>query len=97
MESSPNLTVVQRVSWQFTPRLLGAPSQTIYMQLYNPGYLPTEFLMKFPTDRDFEPEPWVDEGEFEIAYLVDRAHVPNELMSMYHKMPFFQAPLLFRS
>ena len=58
--------------------------QTFYLQLYNPGLLPTEFTMKFPTDRELEPEPWADEGMCVLAlsmscfaaakYVVDCAH-----------------------
>lgn len=62
MESSPNLSGIPRFVWRFTPRLLGAANQAFVLQLYNPGLLPTEFMFKFPTDRDLEPEPWADEG-----------------------------------
>lgn len=70
MESSPDLGGIPRFIWRFTPRLLGAASQTFFLQLYNPGSLPTEFVFKFPTDRDLEPEPWVDEGALRCRSLL---------------------------
>ena len=49
--------------FEFSPATLGSPVQTIFIQLRNNGYLPTEFRMHLPNEKQLDLEAWCDEEE----------------------------------
>ncbi|KAH9101135.1 hypothetical protein Ae201684P_007320 [Aphanomyces euteiches] len=62
-ESSPDLSTLTKFNLQFTPAVVGSPSEDVWIQLFNPGSLVVSFRIYFPNESDVELEPWADRGE----------------------------------
>ena len=65
LHESSTTSASQLVSYQFefSPATLGSPKQTIYLQLRNNGYLPTELRIHLPNEKQLDLEAWCDEEE----------------------------------
>lgn len=61
--SSPNLSVLNRYTFEFTPDVLGSPRQNISIRIRNSGFLTTSFHIHFPNEKELDLEPWCDEDE----------------------------------
>lgn len=49
--------------FEFSPATIGSPKQTIFVQLRNNGYLPTELRIHLPNEKQLDLEAWCDEEE----------------------------------
>lgn len=61
--SSPDLSVLRRYPFEFTPGVIGSPRQSIIMRIRNSGFLTTSFHVHFPNEKELDLEPWCDEDE----------------------------------
>jgi len=61
--STTNISHLVAYKFEFSPATLGSPVQTIFVQLRNNGYLPTEFRMHLPNEKQLDLEAWCDEEE----------------------------------
>lgn len=61
--SSPNLKLLPRYHFSFTPNVVGSPRQTVHIQLKNNGYLQTAYHMHMPNEKELDLEQWCDEEE----------------------------------
>ncbi|KDO31856.1 hypothetical protein SPRG_03776 [Saprolegnia parasitica CBS 223.65] len=62
-ESSPDLSLLKVFPLQFTPNVVGAPTEDVCIQLRNPGSLVVDFRIFYPNESDIEIEPWADTSE----------------------------------
>ena len=61
--SSPDLSVLKRYQFRFTPDIVGNPQQVVHIQIRNSGFLPTSFRLSLPNDKELDLEHWCDEDE----------------------------------
>jgi hypothetical protein len=63
VQSSPDLSILPKYDFNFTPMTLGSKSQVIFIELRNPAFLPVKFSVHLPNEKSIEMETWADEGE----------------------------------
>jgi len=61
--SSPDLSLLPKFDFNFTPAPVNSDSQVLYLELVNPAPLPVTFSLHLPNEKSIELETWADEGE----------------------------------
>jgi hypothetical protein len=61
LSSSPDLAGLPTFPVRFVPSPVGSAPSAVVLQLFNPGFLATQFEIHFPNERDVEVPQWADE------------------------------------
>lgn len=84
-ESSPDVNELSKFEMNFTPAILGGATESIILQLENPGCLTVDYSLRFPNESEIEMEQWADAGEPSNLELCQNNIIDNQIFQVFPK------------